>query len=123
MAWRSSGISNVGLVENLAHNGLIKSQRVKAAMLAVRTSTLLTGKKKKKKTNHDSVTPLIAIFLSNAQKWKRKKTPVYPSLSVVEVFKLPFLKVKEGSFIGKFFVQKQFIRLVFGRYTFAHKKV
>ncbi len=37
MAWRSSGSSNVGLVENLARNGLIKSQRVKAAMLAVRT--------------------------------------------------------------------------------------
>ncbi|KAI9884277.1 MAG: hypothetical protein M1823_003932 [Watsoniomyces obsoletus] len=35
MAWRSSGSSNAGLINNLARNGLIKSDRVKAAMLAV----------------------------------------------------------------------------------------
>lgn len=35
MAWRSSGSSNATLVENLARNGLIKSDRVKAAMLKV----------------------------------------------------------------------------------------
>lgn len=35
MAWRSSGSSNSALVHNLARNGLIKSDRVKSAMLAV----------------------------------------------------------------------------------------
>ena len=35
MAWRSSGASNAGLINNLARNGLIKSDRVKQAMLAV----------------------------------------------------------------------------------------
>ncbi len=36
MAWRSSGSSNVGLVNNLASNGLITDPRVKKAMLSVR---------------------------------------------------------------------------------------
>ncbi|KAL9094828.1 MAG: hypothetical protein Q9165_002777 [Trypethelium subeluteriae] len=36
MAWFSGGSSNEALVENLAHNGLINSDRVKNAMLAVR---------------------------------------------------------------------------------------
>ncbi|KAI9777706.1 MAG: hypothetical protein M1839_008625 [Geoglossum umbratile] len=35
MAWRSSGTSNEGLINNLANNGLIRSERVKEAMLAV----------------------------------------------------------------------------------------
>ncbi|KAF2685783.1 protein-L-isoaspartate O-methyltransferas-like protein [Lentithecium fluviatile CBS 122367] len=35
MAWRSSGSSNEGLVNNLARNGLIESDRVKDAMLKV----------------------------------------------------------------------------------------
>ncbi len=35
MAWRSSGSSNAALVNNLAANGLIKSERVKNAMLKV----------------------------------------------------------------------------------------
>lgn len=35
MAWRSSGATNAALIENLAANGLIKSGRVKEAMLAV----------------------------------------------------------------------------------------
>ena len=36
MAWRSSGTTNASLIENLSANGLIKSARVKGAMLAVR---------------------------------------------------------------------------------------
>lgn len=35
MAWRSSGDSNESLITNLARNGLIKSDRVKEAMLKV----------------------------------------------------------------------------------------
>ncbi|KAF2660699.1 protein-L-isoaspartate O-methyltransferase [Lophiostoma macrostomum CBS 122681] len=35
MAWRSSGASNTALVNNLAQNGLIKSERVKEAMLKI----------------------------------------------------------------------------------------
>ncbi|OAL54881.1 protein-L-isoaspartate O-methyltransferase [Pyrenochaeta sp. DS3sAY3a] len=35
MAWRSSGDSNEALINNLARNGLIKSDRVKEAMLKV----------------------------------------------------------------------------------------
>lgn len=35
MAWRSSGSSNAGLINNLATNGLINSERVKKAMLNV----------------------------------------------------------------------------------------
>ena len=35
MAWRSSGTSNEGLIENLSRNGLIHSSRVKEAMLGV----------------------------------------------------------------------------------------
>jgi protein-L-isoaspartate(D-aspartate) O-methyltransferase len=35
MAWRSSGATNKALIENLERNGLIKSQRVKDAMLQV----------------------------------------------------------------------------------------
>ncbi|KAI9822555.1 MAG: hypothetical protein M1827_000274 [Pycnora praestabilis] len=35
MAWRSSGSSNAGLINNLAENGLITSERVKKAMLGV----------------------------------------------------------------------------------------
>ncbi|KAI9703964.1 MAG: hypothetical protein M1820_005746 [Bogoriella megaspora] len=35
MAWRSSGSSNIALIENLAKNGLVNSDRVKRAMLAV----------------------------------------------------------------------------------------
>lgn len=35
MAWRSSGVSNAALVENLARNGLITSPRVQEAMLRV----------------------------------------------------------------------------------------
>ncbi|KAF2176398.1 protein-L-isoaspartate O-methyltransferase [Zopfia rhizophila CBS 207.26] len=35
MAWRSSGATNAALVKNLADNGLIKSDRVKEAMLKV----------------------------------------------------------------------------------------
>lgn len=35
MAWRSSGSSNKTLIENLAQNGLITSDRVKSAMLKV----------------------------------------------------------------------------------------
>ena len=35
MAWLSSGSSNAGLINNLARNGLINSERVKNAMLAV----------------------------------------------------------------------------------------
>ncbi|KAI9844481.1 MAG: hypothetical protein M1837_005564 [Sclerophora amabilis] len=35
MAWRSSGVSNAALINNLASNGLIKSDRVKNAMLGV----------------------------------------------------------------------------------------
>ncbi|KAI9680788.1 MAG: hypothetical protein M1817_004228 [Caeruleum heppii] len=35
MAWRSSGSSNAALIANLAANGLITSERVKAAMLGV----------------------------------------------------------------------------------------
>jgi len=41
MAWRSSGSSNAGLINNLAANGLITSDRVRKAMLAVRTLPLL----------------------------------------------------------------------------------
>lgn len=37
MAWRSSGDSNESLITNLARNGLIKSDRVKEAMLKVPT--------------------------------------------------------------------------------------
>lgn len=37
MAWRSSGASNEELVNNLYKNGLIKEDRVRRAMLAVRT--------------------------------------------------------------------------------------
>lgn len=36
MAWRSSGATNEALIENLAQNGLITSERVKKAMLGVR---------------------------------------------------------------------------------------
>lgn len=36
MAWRSSGSSNAALINNLAANGLINSDRVKNAMLNVR---------------------------------------------------------------------------------------
>lgn len=36
MAWRCSGTTNVALITNLAENGLIKSDRVKNAMLSVR---------------------------------------------------------------------------------------
>jgi len=35
MAWRSSGTSNAALIANLAENGLIKSDRVRKAMLNV----------------------------------------------------------------------------------------
>jgi protein-L-isoaspartate(D-aspartate) O-methyltransferase len=35
MAWRSSGSSNEALINNLARNGLIESDRVKEAMLKV----------------------------------------------------------------------------------------
>ncbi|KAJ9620948.1 hypothetical protein H2203_007534 [Taxawa tesnikishii (nom. ined.)] len=35
MAWRSSGATNEALIENLAQNGLITSERVKKAMLGV----------------------------------------------------------------------------------------
>lgn len=35
MAWRSSGATNEALIENLARNGLISSERVKKAMLGV----------------------------------------------------------------------------------------
>ena len=35
MAWRCSGSTNAALVENLAANGLIRSERVKRAMLSV----------------------------------------------------------------------------------------
>ncbi|KAI9802756.1 MAG: hypothetical protein M1826_005048 [Phylliscum demangeonii] len=35
MAWRSSGTSNAALIANLASNGLIKSERVRRAMLGV----------------------------------------------------------------------------------------
>jgi hypothetical protein len=35
MAWRSSGATNKALIDNLERNGLIKSQRVKDAMLQV----------------------------------------------------------------------------------------
>lgn len=35
MAWRSSGSTNATLVANLTSNGLIKSERVKQAMLSV----------------------------------------------------------------------------------------
>ena len=35
MAWRSSGASNEALIENLASNGLIRSDKVKKAMLGV----------------------------------------------------------------------------------------
>ena len=35
MAWRSSGATNEALIENLAQNGLISSERVKKAMLGV----------------------------------------------------------------------------------------
>jgi protein-L-isoaspartate(D-aspartate) O-methyltransferase len=35
MAWRSSGSSNEGLINNLVNNGLITSERVKEAMFAV----------------------------------------------------------------------------------------
>ena len=35
MAWRSHGDSNRGLVEALVHNGVVRSHRVRAAMLAV----------------------------------------------------------------------------------------
>ncbi|MCJ1322387.1 hypothetical protein MMC15_007735 [Xylographa vitiligo] len=35
MAWRSSGSSNAALIANLAENGLIKSDRVRKAMLNV----------------------------------------------------------------------------------------
>lgn len=40
MAWRSSGASNSVLINNLAQNGLIKSDRVRKAMLAVRVTFL-----------------------------------------------------------------------------------
>lgn len=36
MAWRSSGATNEALIENLARNGIIRSPRVKQAMLGVR---------------------------------------------------------------------------------------
>ena len=36
MAWFSSGSTNTALISNLARNGLINSDRVKNAMLAVR---------------------------------------------------------------------------------------
>lgn len=36
MAWRSSGASNEALIDNLAENGLITSERVKDAMKGVR---------------------------------------------------------------------------------------
>ena len=36
MAWRSSGTTNESLINNLAKNNLIKSDRVKDAMLKVR---------------------------------------------------------------------------------------
>ena len=42
MAWRSSGSTNATLVANLASNGLIKSERVKHAMLSVRNSLSLS---------------------------------------------------------------------------------
>jgi protein-L-isoaspartate(D-aspartate) O-methyltransferase len=38
MAWRSTGSTNAKLVENLYRHGLIKSDRVKNAMLGVRSS-------------------------------------------------------------------------------------
>ena len=38
MAWRSSGTSNESLVANLARNGLVKSDRVKEAMIKVRSA-------------------------------------------------------------------------------------
>jgi protein-L-isoaspartate(D-aspartate) O-methyltransferase len=36
MAWRSSGATNEQLIENMAANGCIESERVKEAMLKVR---------------------------------------------------------------------------------------
>lgn len=36
MAWRSSGPTNEALIANLRRNGLIRSERVKEAMLKVR---------------------------------------------------------------------------------------
>ena len=36
MAWRSSGATNAALIQNLANNGLITSDRVKTAMMNVR---------------------------------------------------------------------------------------
>ncbi len=42
MAWRCSGSSNAALVNNLVANGLISNERVKKAMLAVRTSPPLS---------------------------------------------------------------------------------
>ena len=35
MAWRCSGTTNVALITNLAESGLIRSDRVKQAMLSV----------------------------------------------------------------------------------------
>ncbi len=40
MAWMSTGSSNAALIKNLASNGLITSERVKTAMLAVRPAPL-----------------------------------------------------------------------------------
>ncbi|KAH0556493.1 hypothetical protein GP486_005612, partial [Trichoglossum hirsutum] len=40
MAWRSSGSSNAGLISNLVSNGLVKSERVKEAMLGACESLL-----------------------------------------------------------------------------------
>ena len=43
MAWRSSGATNAALITNLAANGLIKSERVKEAMLKVGTTMPCNG--------------------------------------------------------------------------------
>jgi hypothetical protein len=42
MAWRSSGATNAALISNLAEHGLIKSERVRKAMLAVCASCSLS---------------------------------------------------------------------------------
>ena len=43
MAWRCGASSNAGLIANMVSEGLITSERVKAAMLRVRSSPSLAG--------------------------------------------------------------------------------
>ena len=62
MAWRCSGSTNAALVNNLAANGLITTERVKRAMLRVSNSKNSFGKKRKREKKEKERHHLEHIF-------------------------------------------------------------